>query len=792
MKKLKQSGLIKTLLIILALFSSYVGIHCGIETMSYLDNFSYEATSYTETNQFEQLFLKYAERAAVYVAYLEEGFVPDPNSIYYSSDLLSMLNGSVRGNLRPSESVYTATQESFEYYNRILNYDSECFYYFVENTTTGEFYYNPNFEKLLKEADSSTELSSILTESPEASEPLSVADFETYLQNISTFPAYLVINTQNDRYITNVNKSTYYIINDSSVSWIADFLTKRNTTTYPSTSSDNNLYINGDNETFIITDAEADTNITEVPENNDESLEEASTEQRNYVIYTFILNDDASGNDEFCKLNNTFLTLRAGFDNNVNYAIIALLLLILSLGLLCICAGHKKGIEGIYLNSFDMLYTEISLLIICSGIGLVCFAFLYIYETYELHFYRKQLICFTYLICFIIGTLGLTSFVKRIKGHVLVKRSLLYIIIHLCFQKVKKFFRKLIYSITHFFANKSAAVKLTMELSIFSLIEIIILISTHDNLLYCLPLLTITFVILAGSLIKTFSDMNLLTLGAKKISGGDLNAKIPVSGLSQPSRTIAESINNIGDGLVHAVDEKLKSERLKAELITNVSHDIKTPLTSIINYVDLLNKEPLDNERAKGYLEILTEKAWRLKTLIEDLVEASKASSGAITLNPERLNIVELIKQALGEFDDRLLEKQLELVLSITDEDIHIYGDGHSTYRIIENLLSNVYKYALSNTRVYVSVSRNDQNAFIQIKNISATRLGTSGEELMERFVRGDSSRHSEGSGLGLSIAKSLATLQHGNFEIILDGDLFKTIITLPLYSEEQPHDSWS
>ena len=281
--------------------------------------------------------------------------------------------------------------------------------------------------------------------------------------------------------------------------------------------------------------------------------------------------------------------------------------------------------------------------------------------------------------------------------------------------------------------------------------------------------------------------MNVVIEGTKKIADGDLNSKILDKELTEPSKTIAKSINRIGDGLSNAVEEKIKSERLKTELITNVSHDIKTPLTSIINYVDLLNKENLRNEKANSYLAILTEKSWRLKTLIEDLVEASKASSGALTLNLERLNIIELIKQALGEFNDRFTDNNLETVFQVTEENIYILGDGRSTYRIIDNLFSNVNKYALKNTRVYIDIECNEKFAIIEVKNISANKLGIRGDELMERFVRGDLSRNSEGSGLGLSIAKSLTTLQHGDFDIVLDGDLFKAIVKLPLYNTISP-----
>ena len=242
-------------------------------------------------------------------------------------------------------------------------------------------------------------------------------------------------------------------------------------------------------------------------------------------------------------------------------------------------------------------------------------------------------------------------------------------------------------------------------------------------------------------------------------------------------KEMAEYINSLSTGLTKAVEESLKSERMKTELITNVSHDIKTPLTSIINYVDLLKKEEMPNEKAKEYLEILDKKSQRLKRLTEDLVEASKASSGNIKLNMEEINVKELIKQISGEFEDKLNEKELELILNMPNEEVKIKADSRYLYRVIENMYSNISKYALEGSRVYVDVIINKGKVEMQLKNISKAKLNISSEELMQRFVRGEASRNTEGSGLGLSIAESLTTLQKGKFNIYLDGDLFKVTI---------------
>ena len=238
-------------------------------------------------------------------------------------------------------------------------------------------------------------------------------------------------------------------------------------------------------------------------------------------------------------------------------------------------------------------------------------------------------------------------------------------------------------------------------------------------------------------------------------------------------------MNNISNGLENAVQERMKSERMKAELITNVSHDIKTPLTSIINYVDLLKQEDIANEKANEYINILDNKSQRLKKLTEDLIEASKVSTGNVSLNLEKINIVELIKQAIGEFEDKFQNKNLQIIVSCNENEININADSRYMYRVVENLFSNIYKYALENSRVYIDISIVDgTNVVIEMKNISKDKLNISADELMQRFVRGDRSRNTEGSGLGISIAQNLTELQNGTFELKLDGDLFKVKLT--------------
>ncbi len=275
---------------------------------------------------------------------------------------------------------------------------------------------------------------------------------------------------------------------------------------------------------------------------------------------------------------------------------------------------------------------------------------------------------------------------------------------------------------------------------------------------------------------------NKIKKGCERIACGDVDFKIDTAYMTPNFRSQAQTINNIGSGLSSALTERVKSERLKTELITNVSHDLKTPLTSIVNYTDLLSKEQEktepDREKLSEYTEILCRQSVRLKKLTEDLVEASKASTGNVESRPERLDIGELLSQSAGEFADRFAEAGLMPIESKPQEPVYIFADGRHIWRIFENLLVNTCKYSLGGTRVYIDLKADRESAQITVKNISAQPLNISADELTERFVRGDASRHTEGSGLGLSIARSLAELQGGSLEISVDGDCFKAKIT--------------
>jgi len=290
---------------------------------------------------------------------------------------------------------------------------------------------------------------------------------------------------------------------------------------------------------------------------------------------------------------------------------------------------------------------------------------------------------------------------------------------------------------------------------------------------------------LVGVLIfRRNGEQNEIMDGINRIRDGEEDFKIDVENLHGFSREMADAVNNIGEGIRNAVTTSMKDEKMKTDLITNVSHDIKTPLTSIINYVDLLKRLKIEEEPAKGYISILDSKAQRLKQLTDDLVEASKISSGNLELNLEKLNLAELIHQSLGEFSEKLMEKSLQVVFEGGDAPAFVCADSRRMWRVVENLFHNICKYALEGTRVYIDLQRVDERIVISVKNISKQQMNIRPEELTERFIRGDSSRTTEGSGLGLSIAKSLVQAQGGIFEIVLDGDLFKVIFSFPEYSQ--------
>lgn len=277
-----------------------------------------------------------------------------------------------------------------------------------------------------------------------------------------------------------------------------------------------------------------------------------------------------------------------------------------------------------------------------------------------------------------------------------------------------------------------------------------------------------------------------LQKGGEALAAGDLAYQTNVKGMPSNLKKHGENLNSIGSGMAIAVEQKLKSERMKTELITNVSHDLKTPLTSLVNYADLIGREPCENAKIKEYSEVLLRQSERLKRLIDDLVEASKASSGSLDVSPTPCDASVFLSQAAGEYEEKLKAAGLTLIMKQPEQEVRIMADGRRMWRIFDNLMNNIVKYGLAGSRVYLSLEKAPKAAVITFRNTSREVLDMNADELTERFTRGDASRNTEGSGLGLAIAKSLTELQGGHFSVTADGDLFKVILSFPLIGADQ------
>ena len=359
--------------------------------------------------------------------------------------------------------------------------------------------------------------------------------------------------------------------------------------------------------------------------------------------------------------------------------------------------------------------------------------------------------------------IGYLSLVRRIKARTLWKNSLS---------------RSLIRFSKRAFASLHAVWKAVAVFTVFVLVHWLALLSNGNE--YAVALMLAGELAIFIYMVRQAVGRQKIDIGVDKIAGGEVDYKIPLDGMGEEQRSIAKKINSIGQGLDAALEESIKSERLKTDLITNVSHDIKTPLTSIINYVNLLKQENFDDPKIMRYLDILDEKSQRLKTLTEDVVEASKVSSGNITLEFMNINLVEIIQQTSGEFEEKFTANDLTEVMSLPEHEVIIRADGRRLWRVLANIYNNAAKYAMKGTRVYADLYTIGDAAVFSLKNISDQPLNISADELTERFIRGDISRGTEGSGLGLSIAKTLTQMQGGNFELYLDGDLFRVTITFP------------
>ena len=418
------------------------------------------------------------------------------------------------------------------------------------------------------------------------------------------------------------------------------------------------------------------------------------------------------------------------------------------------------------LNYFDKIPLEI-VVIAFTCIGAIPFIFLsnYFYVTDNDYIGGISIIITIALFIYIIACIFMTTLIKRLKAKQFWRTTIV--------GKIFYWFKDV------FLKNLSYSINTTPKVILVSIGIVILsyLISILFSGLARIILLIILYGKVIHEIIKFTRDCSKIEKKLEEMKNGDNSVPLNIDDFTLKFKDTAQNINNISEGIEIAVQERMKSERLKAELITNVSHDIKTPLTSIINYVDLLKKEKIENEKAKEYIFILENKSQRLKKLTEDLVEASKIQTGNVSLKKEKINVELLVKQAAGEFEDKFSKKGLDTIIESDKNEVFILADNRYMYRIIENLFSNISKYAMENSRVYIDIKTRKDKVNICIKNISKEKLNISSDELMQRFVRGDSSRATEGSGLGLSIAQNLTTIQGGTFNLVLDGDLFKVEI---------------
>lgn len=456
-------------------------------------------------------------------------------------------------------------------------------------------------------------------------------------------------------------------------------------------------------------------------------------------------------------------------------SVVSLVLALAGLVILTIGAGRNNEDEKVHLNFFDRCYTEIVAVAVFMIWLLGTSVIIQAMDDEEMRMVWKAIGCGTLGLWFGIWFLtGWLSLVRRIKARSLWRDSLLRHVLIL----VRKCFSKCSDLAVFLCGNMISRVKIILLFGIFVFLQFMFIgMTVEGGSAVALLLMIIMDCATLCYLVKKAWGREQIIAGLRKIIDGELQYKIPTEKLSGEQEAVADYINHIGEGLDAAVENSLKNERMKTELITNVSHDIKTPLTSIINYVDLLKRENPEDPKIKGYLEVLENKAQRLKVLTEDVVEASKASTGNIALEMTELNFVELVHQVIGEFEEKFEERNLTMVVHFDEEEAIICADGRRLWRVLENVFGNVSKYAMENTRVYVDVKVDRPNVLLSLKNISAQPLNISADELTERFIRGDVSRNTEGSGLGLSIAKDLVQLQGGEFRLYLDGDLFKVTI---------------
>ena len=447
---------------------------------------------------------------------------------------------------------------------------------------------------------------------------------------------------------------------------------------------------------------------------------------------------------------------------------------------LCCAAGHKRGETELVQSWANHIPLEVyGTVFVFAEMFLITLADEVSREIagFDDVFWILVLITLVLFAGLLLTAAGL-EFITRIKLRILWKNTICYWIISNLFGGMKQAAR--------FVADHTSLVwKSVIVVGANAIVDFFIFLIMMNEGAFGLFLLAIKTAAVLLLALSAVSQLKKLKDAGEYMAKGDLTYRVDTKGLLWDFKQHGENLNSVSDGLAIAVEERMKSERFKTELITNVSHDIKTPLTSIINYVDLMQKEEVDNIKIVEYLEVLERQSKRLKKLLEDLLEASKASTGTLPVGFEILESGVFMVQTVGEFEEKTAAQDLELIIKKPEEPIYIHADGRHFWRVIDNLMNNICKYAQPNTRVYINLEATSEEVYITFRNTSRYPLNITSEELMERFVRGDESRHTEGSGLGLSIAQSLMELMHGQFDLVVDGDLFKVILIFKRVYEE-------
>lgn len=533
--------------------------------------------------------------------------------------------------------------------------------------------------------------------------------------------------------------------------------------------------------------------LSETERLQEEAAEETLAERNKRIVVTLTANPSLPKEDEYALIYHQAEQL---YDNRNVIPVICctgtILAFLCFIFLLC-SAGHKNGREGITPSAIHEIHLDVYTVVVAVG------AFTGLYLAFGwIGMNLSNMINLIVLVVLFAAeviwcTLYFMELAIRLKMGKWWQNTILYRVFRFFGRFCKRVFRGIVKLIRGIPMVWRTAL-LCLAVCVVEFFGLMLFYNNTDVLLF---FWAIEKFILCGAITFVALMCKELQEGSEALADGDLNYKLDTSHMVLSFKEHGENLNRIGEGISAAVEQRMKSEHLKTELITNVSHDIKTPLTSIINYADLIGKEVSGDAKDTGdgadtetaqereqhiseYAEVLLRQSQKLKKLLDDLLEASKATTGNLEVHPEVCDVSVLLSQAVGEYEQRFADKQLETIVKQPEETVKVMADGRHLWRVFDNLLNNIYKYAQAGSRVYLNVEHDGQNANIIFRNMSAYPLEMSPEELEERFTRGDRSRHMEGNGLGLSIAKSLTELQKGDMEIVTDGDLFKVVITLP------------